>query len=193
MNTQPYEILTGVGDLYIAPLGTTMPAVDAVPGAAFRHLGYTQDGVTVKKTNKIEPLKVDQETGPVKATRTEEVMTIETSLAEMTEENLADYTGNNVTMTPPASGVAGIKTIGLYSGADVKESCFLFRGKSAYGDYPSQFWIPRGYIDGDAELKFTKNGNPAIKIAITALVDPDAVSDAEKFGKLVMQNAEAGA
>ncbi|CAK0773835.1 conserved hypothetical protein [Gammaproteobacteria bacterium] len=189
---EPYEILTGAGVCYIAPLGTTFPAVNAVPGASWRDLGYTQDGLTAKKTQKIDKVRVDQETGPVKAARSEEDLTLETSLAEGTLENMADYLGGTVTDTPAGAGTIGTRALGMYAGSEVKQFAMLFRGKSAYGAFNSQFQVPVCFIDGDAELKFVKGGeNAKIKMAFTALVDPNAVSDSEKFGKLVMQDAAA--
>ncbi len=193
-NAKPYEILTGVGTLFVAVVGTAFPAVDVLDAAlpvAWRALGYTQDGVSIKKTSKVEKIPVDQETGAVKASRTEEGLTIETMLAEATLENLADFLGNTVTDTPAGSGTIGTRAVGLYSGGYVKSFALLFRGKSAYGDYQAQYQVPMAYLDGDAELKFAKGKNPAIKAAFEALVDPDATVEAEKFGKLVMQDAVA--
>lgn len=191
-NSKPYAILTGVGDLFIAPVGTAFPVVDAVPGVAWRALGYTQEGVTVKKSSKIEKVLVDQDTGPVKASRSEEGLTVETQLAEATLENLADYLGNTVTDTPAAAGVAGTRSVGLYSGAFVKTFALLFRGISTYGNLPSQYQVPVCYFDGDTEMKHQKGGkNATIKAAFEALVNPDAVTDTEKFGNLIHQDAAA--
>lgn len=177
--------------MYIAPLGTTFPAVDAVPGAAWRHMGYTQDGLTVKMSQKVEKINVDQETGGVKASRTEESMTLETSLAEATLENLADHIGTTVTDTAPGVGTIGTREVGHYRGGYVKTFSALVRGKSAYGDYPAQTQVPVCYIDGDLELKQEKGKNQAIKVAFEALVDQDATSDVFKFGKTVMQDGIA--
>lgn len=190
-NSKPYEILNGVGDLYIATLGTTYPAVDAVPGASWRHMGFTQDGLSIKLAQKIEKTFVDQETGAVKASRSEESMTVETNLAETTLENLADHLGGTVTDTAPGSGTIGTREVGSYRGGSVKTFAVLFRGKSAYGDYPAQTQIPVCYIDGDLELKYAKGKNPVIKVAFEALVDPDATADAFKFGKTIMQDGIA--
>jgi len=190
-NAVPYEVLTGVGDFYIAPEGTAFPAVNATPSASWRHLGYTQDGITVKHGQKIEKIYVDQETGGVKATRTEESLSHETSLLETTLENLADYLGGTVTDTPAGTGTIGIRSLGLYAGPNVKNFAVLFRGASAYGNYPAQYQIPVCYFDGDVELKHEKGKPVAAKITLEALVDPNAVSVSEKFGKLVMQDAVA--
>ena len=190
-NVAPYEILTGVGELYLAPVGKTMPEVDAAPGASWISLGDTQDGVTVTADQDIEEIRVDQETGPVKATRTEESLVLETKLAAMTLENLAYVLGNTVTDTPAASGVIGTREVGMYRGQSVSTYAFLFRGTSAYGDYPAQYQVPMGYFGGAMEAEYTKDGNAAIPCEFHALVDPNAATAAERFGVLVMQDAAA--
>lgn len=189
---EPYEILTGVGDLYVAEVGATFPDVNAIPSSAtWRHLGSTQDGVTVTLDQKIDEHRVDQETGPVKASRSEESMQIETVLAEATLENLADVLGSEVEDTPADTGVIGTREVPLYRGGTVVTKALLFRGVSAYGDFPAQYEVPYGYFGGATELKDTKDGNRQIAVEFHALVDPNASEDDEKFGRLVMQDAEA--
>jgi len=190
-NSKPYEILTGVCSLYIAPLGTTFPTVDTVPGAAWRNPGYTQEGLSIKMAQKIEKIPVDQETGAVKASRSEESMTVETNLAEATLENLADALGDTVTDTAPGVGTIGTREVGNYRGGNVKTFALLVRGMSAYGNFPAQTQIPVCYIDGDIEMKYVSGKNPVIKVAFEALVDPDATEDRYKFGKTVMQDGIA--
>lgn len=191
MNFQPYEILTGVGKLYIAPAGTAFPAVNEAPGASWRDLGDTQDGVTVKLGEKVTEVMVDQETAPLKATRSEESLVIETALAEATLENLADVLGQTVTDTPPGVGTIGTRKVQLYRGPNVKTFAFLFRGTSAYGDYPAQYELPYGYVSGEIELESTKDDNQKIKVEFHNLINPNAATDADKFGTLVMQDAAA--
>jgi hypothetical protein len=190
-NVAPYEILTGVGELYLAPVGTAFPAVDAVPGASWIDLGNTQDGVTVTADQDITEIRVDQETGPVKATRSEESLVIATKLAAMTLENLAYVLGNTVTDTPPGAGTIGTREVGMYRGQAVTTYALLFRGVSAYGNYPAQYEVPMGYFGGSAESEYTKDGNAGIPCEFHALVDPNAATAAEKFGTLVMQDAAA--
>lgn len=185
---EPYEILTGVGRLYSAEVGTAFPDVDETPNASWRDLGDTQDGVTVTLDQKIDEHRVDQETGPVKASRSEESAVLETSLAEATMENLADVLGATVQDTMAAAGVPGTREVPLYRGANVKTKAFLFRGSSAYGNYPAQYELPVGYFGGAVELKDSKDGNRAIGVEFHALVDHNAATDSEKFGRLIMQD-----
>ncbi|PKN98007.1 MAG: hypothetical protein CVU42_13875 [Chloroflexi bacterium HGW-Chloroflexi-4] len=191
---QPYELITGVGRLYIAPVGTAFPDLDDTPGAAWRDMGPTEDGVSVNLDQKIDEHRVDQETGPIEATRSEENLTIETTLPSATLENLADVLGGTVEDTAPGAGLIGTREVPLYRGKTVKKFSLLFRGETAssYGEgMPGQYEIPRGYFGGTTGLKDTKDGHRAIGVEFHALVDPSASSDGEKFGRLIMQDAEA--
>lgn len=188
---EPYEILTGVGTLFVAPVGTVFPDLDDSPAAAWRNLGNTQDGVKVTLDQKIDEHSVDQETGAIKASRSEESLVLETSLAEATLENLADVIGATLIDTPAGAGTIGTREVPLYKGANVNTFAFLFRGNSAYGNYPAQYELPYGYFGGSVELEDTKEGNRKIGVEFHALVDPNAALDADKFGRLIMQDAEA--
>ena len=191
MATEPYEILVGVGTLYIAPAGTAKPALTATPSGSWRDLGLTKEGVKVNKTSKIEGFSPDQHTGKIKAVRTEEGLTIETQLMENTLENLADVIGGSVTDTAPGSGTIGTRTLKMYQGADVEEFALLFRGSSPYGAYPGQFYVPRGYFDDDVEMEFTKDAEAVVPVKFEALEDLDAATAADRFGIVEYQDAAA--
>ena len=188
----PYELLNGVGNLYVADVGTEFPALDAEPGAEWRNLGDTMDGVTVTGDQKIDEHRVDQETGPVKATRSEENLIIGTTLAEATLENLADVVGGVVEDTAATASAIGTREVPLYRGSSVKTFAFLFRNPkgSPYGEFPAQYELPVGYFGGSFELKHTKEGLVGIGVEFHALVDPLAASATEKFGRLIAQDSE---
>lgn len=185
------EILTGVGRLYVAAVGTAFPAVNATPGASWRDLGETVDGVTVTPDQTINEFSTDQRTGPVKATRSEESLMIETKLAQNTLENLADVLGNTVTDTPPGSGTIGTRKVVLTRGFTVDEFAMLFRGNSPYGAWNAQYEVPRGYFGGSQAMEHTKDGQTSIPVEFHALEDLTASTDGEKFGRLTAQDAAA--
>jgi len=190
MNTQPYEILVGVGKLYIAEAGTSKPALDATPGASWTDLGETDDGVKVTKTQNIETFTTDQRTGKVKAVRTEEGLTIETNLTAATLENLARAIGGTVTDTAPGSGTIGYRSLTLHAGATVQEFALLFRGSSPYGNYPAQFYVPRAFINDDIEMEYKKDDKTLIPIKFEALESLTA-AEGEQFGVYEAQDAAA--
>lgn len=186
-----YSLLTGVGRLYIAPVGTAFPALTASPSGSWRELGDTQDGVDVNSDDKVELVRTDQRTGPVKATRTDETIVIKTKLAEATLENLADALGGTVTDTAPGVGTIGTREISLHRGATVAEFAFLFRGTSPYGNFPAQYELPRAYCDEVGALKYEKGKNMSIPVTFKALEDLDAASEEDRYGRLIAQDAAA--
>ena len=189
--TDSYSILVGVGELWVAPIGTAFPDVNATPSTSWTNLGDTRDGVKFTKTQKVNKIRHDQRTGGVKAVRSEEDAQIETKLPEVTLENLARVLGTAVTTVAAGVGTIGTKTIGLHQGSTVTEYAILLRGDSPYGAYPAQYQIPRGYFEGDLSLEMTNEDEQVIGVTITVLEDLSESTEAYRFGKLVAQTAVA--
>lgn len=106
MAVQPFEIVAGPAEVYIAPTGTAFPAVTVAKNSlpvAWRWLGETEGGVTVSHTQDTELLTTDQTIAPVKAIRTEEGLTVAFSLAQLTLENYAKAL-DDATLTTTAAG-----------------------------------------------------------------------------------------
>ena len=189
---ESYELLTGVGFLYIAPVGTAFPALTvATPASPWVALGETQDGVKLTIAKSVEQIRVDQRHGPVKAILPESDGTIETKLALGTLENLAYILGNTVTDTAPGAGTIGTRALGLYPNSETQEYSILFRGQSPYGDFPGQYQLPRGYFDGDIEMEHKKDGNVAFPISFMVLEDLDAATEDLRYGQALYQDAAA--
>ena len=192
-NVQPYEILTGVGTLYKAPVGTAFPALTANPVAQWINLGATDGGVKVTPEQTTKVIRDDQHTGPRKAVRSEESLMVETNLRNSTLENMAILMGNSVTDTAAAAGTIGTREVALHRGATVTEYALLFRGayQSAYGDFPAQYELPRGFFDGPMGHEWKKDDAVLLPVKFTALEDEDAAAEANRFGRLIMQDAAA--
>ncbi len=183
--SNPAWILTGVGRLYVAAVGTAFPAVSATPAGSWRDVGDTIDGVTVTPDQTVNGFGSDQRTGNVKARRSEESLQIETKLAQSTAENLADVLGSLVIDTPEGPGTIGTRMVRMTRSATVSEAAFLFKGNSPYGDWPAQYEVPRGYFGGAQAMEHTKDALTSIPVEFHALEDLNATSEDEKFGRLI--------
>lgn len=87
-NSDAVEI--GPGLLYVAPYGTTEPTTaEAVLDAAFREVGYTEDGSTFEYEISNEPIDVAEEFDPIKYMTTSRRASITFQMAEITRQNLA--------------------------------------------------------------------------------------------------------
>ncbi len=181
------SIVVGSGSIFLGPVGEAFPDTDAVPGGNWVDLGEFDGGVTANFDQTIDQHFIDSESGPVKATRSQEQLTIAVSLAEATMENLAkvlDDAGFSNDAGPPAT-----RTVSGYRGLDVQEFALLFRGESPYGAFNAQFQVPRAYQSGTIGAAYTKESKTLIPAEFTALVDPLAATDAEKFGSVVAQTS----
>lgn len=88
------NIVAGSGLLYVAPLGTTLPTVDAhgeypiVWPMGWVKVGYTDDGIDLVYTPSVKELMVDEEAAPVGDILTTEKYAITAKLAEATLANM---------------------------------------------------------------------------------------------------------
>lgn len=186
-----YDILIGVGKIYTADPGTAFPTLDEEPGAGWRYVGPTDDGIKVDFDETINEFSSDQDIGTVEAIRSEEKAMISANLFEATLENLADVMSQSVTTVAAGSGTMGYKQIGMSRGATVTKKAILFRANSPYGPYPGQYELPYGYLSGKVGLEYKKDGKVVIPVEFHALIDPNATDETEKFGRIKYGNAAA--
>lgn len=102
----PANIALGPGKLYVAALGSTVPAnLDDVWPVAFTLLGYTNDGSSQTYAPSYENVEVAEELEPLDSRPTGRVITVSMTLAELTAKNLKiAYNGGTVTFTPAGTG-----------------------------------------------------------------------------------------
>lgn len=201
MSTNPLEIVVGPLSLYVAPVGEAFPLIDDTPAGNWALVGtsgdksYDDDGVTVNHEQNIEEIFGAGSTGPLKAVRTSERLTIAVKLMDLT---LDEYTRaiNNVTPTDVAAGggEAGTRAIQLRRGANVVEFALLAKGLEASPELatsPAQYEVPRVYVGGEPSLSYVKGGAAMLEMEFIALEDPAASTDAERFGQVIYQHQTA--
>src|SRR5688572_27929940 len=88
-SNEPFDQLTGVLKVYLAPVGEIVPAVNAAPAGGWVWLGETDGGQKLTHGGALTFLRDDNHQGPVKAIRPEESVMVEFTLVKMTLENYA--------------------------------------------------------------------------------------------------------
>lgn len=193
-NSVPYEIISAPFTVYISPVGTTFPLINATPAAPWSKVGtsgdlsITDEGVKVSHKQSMKKFRALGDAGSRKVFRTDEDLMIALALADLTLEQYAlALNSNAITTTPAGSGTAGFKKIGMSRGFSVATVALLVKGPSPYGDDMFlQFEVPRAAQSGDPSIVMRNNGEPAaLALEWTALVDPNASSVAERFGRIV--------
>ncbi len=200
MTTAPYEIVASPFTAWWAPTGTSFPDLADSPAAAWTKIGtsgdrnYSEDGVVVAHDQTTELFHALGSTGPVKASRTQELLMVRFTLWDMNLEHYRLVLNNNtVSSTAAASGTAGIKDIDIYRDLDITMMALLVRGdvSPAGTGWKSQYQIPWVFQSGSPEPVYQKGEPMGLELEFTALEDPNAGSAAVRFGKLVVQTADA--
>lgn len=197
--SEPYEIMISPFEVYLAPVGEAFPDVDETPAGNWVKLGtngkynYSEDGVTVTHEQEIFEKRTLGSTGPVKAVRTSEGLMIAFVLDDVSMEHYAKILNDaTVTDTPAGAGTPGTRDIKLRRGPTVSQHALLLKGASPYGDsWAMQYEVPIVYQSENPAPVFSKGESAGLACQFTAIEDPNAATEAERFGQLVAQDADA--
>ena len=198
-NTTPYEIIGAPFQMYIAPVGTPFPDVDATPIAPWALVGTSgnlnqfPEGVTVEHPQSTTVFRSAGSTGVRKIFRTEEDLKLRLQLADMTLEQYRHAINSNTVAAVPASaGVPGTKTMGLSRNHTVATNALLLRGPSPYmADGVMQYEVPLAAQTGSPSTVYRNGEAAGLALEWSALVDESAGSPDEYFGRIVAQTADA--
>ena len=196
-NSLPYEIIAAPYTVWIAPVGTEFPDVEAAPNGFWTKVGssgdlnYSDEGVTVAHPQEMNLFRALGDAGSRKAFRVSEDLLIRLQLVDVTLEQYKLALNTNTVTDVPAASNAGYRKVGLSRGFSVATVALLVRGPSPYmDDGVMQFEIPRAAQTGNPEVTFRKDEPAMLALEWTALVDPDAASTDERFGRILAQDAD---
>lgn len=185
-NADPFEILAGPADIWLAPIGTAFPLIDAAPAVAWVQLAVaasmTEDGVHLVADQTVEHVYSLGGTGSRKGFRTRQELHARFTVMDAKAETLAKAMANQaVTTVVAASAIPGQKSIPLaMPGGSIDTKAMLIRvPASPYavetaGDpaFNSQWEFPRVYNAGNLEAVYVK-GVP-VGIAFDFMVMDDS-------------------
>jgi len=196
------EIIINKAEIWLGPAKETEPEIQATPAGNFVKLGtggddnLGEEGITVSHEQSLSYKRTLGSTGPVKVTRGEEDMKISGVLNDLTAEEYGKIM-NNVTAsdTAPDSDTGGYRTITLRQGPTVATRALLIRGDwSPYLDgatYKTQYYIPIVVQSANPSPVFNKTDSADLAFEFTALENPDASTEVERFGYFRAQDAAA--
>lgn len=155
---------------WVAPVGTVFPKVDVAPAVAWKEFGTNgvdnqgTNGVTTNLAETISSFKPGGKTLKIKDWRTEEDITVQFGIVDLTVETLSQILDDTaITTTAAATGVAGEKSISLVRGVPVAYYALLLRGLSPYDDgtgFVAQWEFTRVCQTGSQAINYVP-GTPA--------------------------------
>lgn len=194
-------IVASPADIYTAPYGEAMPAVNVTPAGNWALLGsvadqLTQDdaGVVLTNTQTVNEIRGAGATAAIKAVRSEESVMLEVNLMDMTFEVLTfALRGATVTEVAAGSGTIGTKAIPIWRGTTVQEHAVLVRGPSPYlAATNMQVEVPRAYAAGDLNIQWQKAQQVVVNVKFGAMMDL-AQTSPFYLGRVIAQHQVAGA
>jgi len=163
----PFEVISGPYTVYVAPVGIAKPLITSVPAVAWTKLGtsgtknYDAKGVTVTHDQTVVTWKPAGSTGNRKAWRTEEFLTVELGLVDLTAAQYA-IALNNATVTSTTTS-ATYSSVPLQMGYTVASFALLARGISPAGDtFNAQYFLPNVFQAENPAPTYAGDGNPAM-------------------------------
>lgn len=188
------EVVCAPYQIYLAPVATAFPEIDAAPAAGWKLLGtsgdmnYDEKGVTVTFDETLNTFQPAGGTGNRKVWRASEGVTVAVSIADMSSTTFAQLLNDaTVTQTAPGAGTAGYDTVPLLKGSTVALFALLVRGVSPAGeDFNADFQLPIAYPVGKLAPVYSKQGAAMLDAEFETLED-----DTLGFGNYIVQTAAA--
>lgn len=188
-----FEIIGAPLTVWLAPVATAFPVINAAPAVGWVRLGtngdrnYDNSGVEVQHGKVYEKVRTAGASGPVKAFLTEEDLMFRLTLLDISLEQYAYALNNNaITTVAPSAGVPGTKSIGLSEDVGrTTEFALLARGLSPYNPaLAMQFEIPRCFQSGAPAPVFRKGTPAGLQLSFDVLENAAATNAQQRFGVL---------
>lgn len=171
-------IVTGAR-VFVAPVGTTLPApelaVDAAWPSGWEDVGFTLEPTKLNYKFDILEIFVEQLMGSVRRRRTKEEASIETVLGEHTGGSMALALAAVSTTVAATATVPGYEEVTL--GGDPNLPVYMVGIEGAYNDEDEDFFPIRLFLwlataaDGGT-LEYAKDKPAGIPLRLSALSDP---------------------
>jgi len=182
------NIVISPGDLYIAPAGTTRPTPNlgfkGVWPDGWRYMGFTADSISINIEREFMDKMVEQFMGKVGSEVIGETLTITTTLAELTMQNLQTVWGGE--FTDVAAGVGTNAYERLRGGGSSCSQTMLWGIEASYLKestcvrYPIRFFCLGEGARG-AELAFKKGEQVGLPFTISGSHDTSLAEGIQLF------------
>lgn len=179
------DIIVSPASIWMAPVGTTPPDIDAIAagvawGANWEDMGYTLEPVSVGMNVQTFDLFVQQLTTPVRTLRTQIDAMFKTTLAEFTGKNIQVATDGTLVTVAASATKVGSDTIDVKADkTDVSLYAFGIEGVRVTDSnerVPVRIIIPRGSARLSGDISFAKGAGVGIPIEIKALADENGIA-----------------
>lgn len=170
----PEEVLAFPLTVWLAPVGSTMPLVDAAPTTPWEVLGvegdlnYDDTGVIVSHGETTFDFVPAGSTMPAKRFRTAEELLTKLNLVDLSPATYAKVMNDAaLTIVAASAGVAGYDSFSLFRGDQVNSFAVLLRGVSPVDNKLNmQYEVPKAFVSVNGDVTFNKGVVASLPIEI---------------------------
>lgn len=170
----PEEVLAFPLTVWLAPVGSTMPLVDAAPTTPWEVLGvegdlnYDDTGVIVSHGETTFDFVPAGSTMPAKRFRTAEELLTKMNLVDLSPATYAKVMNDAaLTIVAASAGVAGYDSFSLFRGDQVNSFAVLLRGVSPVDNTLNmQYEVPKAFVSVNGDVTFNKGVVASLPIEI---------------------------
>ena len=188
---QPFEVVCAPYTLYVAPVGTAMPKIDAVPAGPWAPLGvsgdlsYSDKGITITNDQTVGSFTPAGGTTVRKQWRQAESSKMSLELADLSPASFAQALDVALNTVAANDTDAGYDEFEVYRGVQVVSHAVLARGISPVDESLSaQFQYPCAVQAGNLSIVLSKAGPALLAIEFEAIMITPGV-----LAQWVMQTA----
>jgi hypothetical protein len=190
------KIIVGPARILIAVLGTTEPPTNVDPvvwDAAWKEVGYTDDGLQFVYNPTFKDTTVDEEMAPIDSFLNGETATLSCKIAEPTLDNLANaISACTKTTVAAATGVPGTTKV-VFGSGDRKFVMIGFEGLAPAGTLTSKPWRifvgHKAIAKGNVTMAMKRADKTIIPVLFNLFADSAQAAGA-KLGYYVDKTAE---
>ncbi|APE23344.1 MULTISPECIES: phage tail tube protein [Streptomyces] len=189
--------VAGVGKLFVAKVGTNVPAFGTGEPSAdwtgWTNLGYTTgDGVTFSKKDKLEAIDSWQSVSPIHYIYSARDLSLKFSLLQFNEDTLPFFMGGGKVEAEPAPATDTFKyEIAERPYADARALGLEFTDVKAGGTtaVTYRFIIPRGQVTASDDIKLARKAASTLGITFSAMSN----GDGKPLATFLMKDSQYGA
>lgn len=173
----PHEVVAAPLTIYLAPVGTAFPDIDAVPAGAWEVLGaegdlnYSDSGVTAAHAEEVSDFTPAGSTMPTKRFRVGEAIMISLELVDVGPTAYAKVMNDaGVTQVAQGVGVPGESSFSLFRGDQVNSFAVLGRGMSGVdNDLAAQYEFSKAFVSVNGDVVWNKGVPAFLPVEILAV------------------------
>lgn len=180
------KVLVGLARLFVGAYNPTTPlalpantvALNGTWPVGWTPIGATEEGVAFNFSRSTESVRIEEQATPVHKNTSELDWNIEAVLSEDSLETMKlALGGGTITVTPPATGVPGTRT--LVISTDMDKLCLGMEGQNEFGFW-RRFRIPLITSEGNVAARYRRAADARrYNVKLNALCAPEEVEIVE--------------